>query len=448
MKIVLLSGGSGRRLWPLSNDIRSKQFLKVLKNEENEYESMLQRICRQIQCAGKKQGIQTDITIATGRTQVDSIKSQLGDTVDIVVEPERRDTFPAILLSAAYLYYKKAVPLSETVIVLPVDPYTDLGYFESLEEMDLQVQKGISDIVLMGIKPTYPSAKYGYILLSEHNENGLTVEGFIEKPSEQKSASLIQEGALWNAGVFAFSLKYIMDVAKQYIQVSSFEELQNSYGLLPKISFDYEVTEKSKSISVVQYDGVWKDLGTWNTLTEEIGEEFIGPVMEGEGCQNTHVVNELDIPIVALGLKNIVVAASPDGILISDKEKSSFIKPYVDDIEKRPMYEERRWGEYKVLDYTRYDDGKHALTKRIMIKAGSSISYQSHKIRDEIWTIIDGTGDFVLDGHIRNVHKGDVMYILKGQKHAIYATTKLQFIEVQIGEELSEDDKTEYEWVW
>lgn len=274
------------------------------------------------------------------------------------------------------------------------------------------------------------------------------MKGFVEKPSEAKSMELISQGALWNAGVFAFSLGYIVNIMEKYMQASSYEEMQKRYQELPKISFDYEIVEKSDSISIVQYDGVWKDLGTWNTLTEEIGGESIGAVTQGEGCSNTHIVNELDIPVVALGLKDVVVAASPDGILVSDKEKSSFIKPYVDGPEKRPMYEERRWGEYKVLDYTQYDDGSHALTKRLVLKAGKAISYQSHSIRDEIWTIVDGTGDFVLDGHIRNVHRGDVMYILKGQKHAIYATSNLQFIEVQIGEELSEDDKEEYAWDW
>ena len=171
MKIVLLSGGSGKRLWPLSNDIRSKQFLKVLKKEDGSYESMVQRVYRQIQCAKEEENMNVDITIATGSSQVDSIKSQLGEAVDIVVEPERRDTFPAILLSAGYLYYEKKVPLDETVIVLPVDPYANLGYFKLLAEMDRQVKSQKSDIVLMGINPTYPSAKYGYIIPLQNRQN-------------------------------------------------------------------------------------------------------------------------------------------------------------------------------------------------------------------------------------------------------------------------------------
>lgn len=135
MQIVLLSGGSGKRLWPLSNDVRSKQFLKVVKDESGETESMVQRVYRQIVAAN----LAAEITIATSITQVESLRSQLGDIVSIVVEPERRNTFPAIALASAYLYYKKKCSPDETAIVLPVDPYVDDGYFQLLEELDKAV---------------------------------------------------------------------------------------------------------------------------------------------------------------------------------------------------------------------------------------------------------------------------------------------------------------------
>ncbi len=160
MKIVLLSGGSGKRLWPLSNDIRSKQFLKVVRNEEGKKESMLQRVYRQI----KEAGLDGGITVATSAAQAESIKGQLGEAVSIVVEPERRNTFPAIALSAAYLYFEKGCPLKETVVVLPVDPYVGEEYFQMLHKLDAAVQAGAADLVLMGVAPTYPSEKYGYII--------------------------------------------------------------------------------------------------------------------------------------------------------------------------------------------------------------------------------------------------------------------------------------------
>jgi mannose-1-phosphate guanylyltransferase len=455
MNIILLSGGSGKRLWPLSNDTRSKQFLKLLKNDEGEFESMVQRVYRQV----KKAGIEANIVVATGASQVDSIKSQLGNNVDIVLEPERRDTFPAIALSSAYLALEKKVDLNEVVLVLPVDPYADIEYFYMLIEMEKAVKRRVAEMILMGIKPTYPSEKYGYIMPVQ--EDGAyfgihQVARFTEKPTKDVAEQLIDEGAYWNGGVFAFKLGFLMGIVNKYMDTadiedfSSFEEIRRHYGAFKKISFDYEVVEKAPSIAMIPYEGGWKDLGTWNTLTEEMDEESIGLVTVGEDTVNTNVINELSIPIVVLGAKDMIVAASPDGILVSDKQSSSYLKPYVDGINERPMYEERRWGNYKVLDYIQYEDGTKSLTKHLTIKAGESISYQVHQMRDEIWNIVDGTGDLLIDGHIRNVRRGDVAYIMKGQKHAMHAHggSDLHFIEVQIGTELAETDIERFEWEW
>lgn len=441
MKIILLSGGSGTRLWPLSNDIRSKQFLKLLKDENNEPESMVQRVYRQI----RQTGIDDDLVIATGKNQKDSIQSQLGNLVDTILEPERRDTFPAIALASSYLYYKKDMDENEAIIVLPVDPYAELKYFDTLKGLQKIIESDSAKIGLMGIKPTYPSAKYGYIL--RNRETGV-VKGFQEKPSEEYAKTLIEDGAMWNSGVFAFKVSYIMDILRNYISFHSFEDVRNQYTKLPKISFDYEVVENEQSISMVEYDGIWKDLGTWNTLTEVMDNNTIGKVILSEDSKNTHVINELDIPITVLGGHDMVIAASPDGILVSDKHESSKLKNYVNDLSKRPMYEESGWGDSKVLDFSENEDGSSTLTKSIFIKAGKALHYQQHAVRDEIWTIIDGIGDIVIDNHVRNVRRGDVAYILKGQKHSIRAVTNLRLIEVGIGAEIVEDDVKNLEWIW
>ena len=160
MNIVLLSGGSGKRLWPLSNDIRSKQFIKIFKTENGEYESMVQRVYRQI----KKIDSDAKVTIATSKTQVSAIHNQLGDEVGISVEPCRRDTFPAIALATSYLVDKMGVSAEESVVVCPVDPYVNDDYFEALKKLSDQADKGEANLVLMGIEPTYPSEKYGYII--------------------------------------------------------------------------------------------------------------------------------------------------------------------------------------------------------------------------------------------------------------------------------------------
>ena len=153
MNLILLSGGSGKRLWPLSNDIRSKQFIKIFKTKDGQYESMVQRVYRQILDADPE----ATVTIATSRTQVSSIHNQLGDKVGISVEPCRKDTFPAIALATAYLHDVQGIPGDETVVVCPVDPYVEQDYFEAIKNLSAQAAKGTANLVLMGIEPTYPS---------------------------------------------------------------------------------------------------------------------------------------------------------------------------------------------------------------------------------------------------------------------------------------------------
>ncbi len=440
MNIVLLSGGSGKRLWPLSNEVRSKQFLKLLSDEQGNYESMVQRVYRQIVQAK----IDAKIVVATSATQVEAIRGQLQGDVDIVVEPERRNTLPAIVLAASYLESRRKASPEETVIVLPVDPFVDVEYFEAFKSMDKKVQEGIADIVLMGITPSYPSEKYGYIIQGEHGK----VVGFKEKPDEVSAAALIEKGALWNAGVFAFQLKYLMQIADKYLKSRDFSYVVKNYSRLKKDSFDYEVVEKADSLAVVPYNGSWKDIGTWNTLTEEMEKESIGDAIMGEECVNTHVINELSIPIVALGTKDLVIAAGQDGILVSDKHKSSYIKPYVENLSNRPMYEERRWGEYKVYDYSQYPDGTKSITRHITINAGCAQDYQVHHYKDEVITVANGSGELVLDGCIIKFSCGDTISIKRGQKHGIRAFQDMQLISVEIGEDVTEEDVEILNWIW
>lgn len=447
MNVILLSGGSGKRLWPLSNEARAKQFLKVLKTEDGENISMLQKVFGQILEAD----IDANITIAAAQQQVDSIRKQLGMDTTLVVEPERRNTYPAIALSVAYLLKERKVSLDEVVLIMPVDVSAKEAYFKSFYKMKQAVMEHSANLALLGIKPTYPSAKYGYILPQKEQtlaKEIYKVQSFEEKPTEEKAAGLIKDGAFWNAGVFAVSVGYVLEVVKKEIEDVSYESILENYNKLENISFDYKVVEKADNVVMVKYDGEWKDLGTWNTLTEEMEEQYSGKTIVGEECENTHIINELSIPVVALGTKDLVIAASPDGILVSDKHKSSYLKPYVESVEDRPMYEERRWGEYRVLDYTQYEDKTQSLTKHLMIEHGKSISYQCHLHRDEIWTIVDGEGKLLIDGQVKTVKRGDVAYIVAGQKHALYATTDLHFIEVQIGKELIEDDIERFEWNW
>lgn len=433
MNIILLSGGSGQRLWPLPNDIRSKQFIKIFKTK-NGYESMIQRMYRMISECDPD----STVTIATSKAQVSEIHNQLGDKVHISLEPCRKDTFPAIALATAYLHDVVGLSESEVVVVCPVDPYVDSDYFKMLHKLGDYSEKSDSNLVLMGVEPTYPSEKYGYIIPSSSNEIS-TVSMFKEKPNAENAKAYIEKGALWNAGVFAYHIGFVLEKAHELIDFKDYNQLFSMYSDLEKISFDYAVVEKEPKIEVMRYAGQWKDLGTWNTFTEAMSGNTIGNVILDDTCTNVNVINELKIPILCMGLKDTVVAASPQGILVTDKEQSGYMKPYVNQINQQVMFSERSWGTYQVLDIQ--NDSQTIL---VSMKANSRMSYHSHDYRDEVWTVLSGTGMTIIDGVKNSVSSGDIISIKSGTKHTIIAETELKLIEVQFGADIDVHDKHKY----
>ncbi|PZD94767.1 mannose-1-phosphate guanylyltransferase [Paenibacillus sambharensis] len=442
MKVVLLSGGSGKRLWPLSNDTRSKQFLKVLRDEQGHLESMIQRVWRQIGRAG----LGGDAFISTGKGQSDLICSQLGEDVPLIVEPSRRDTFPAIALACAYLYSAGQTGRDEVVVVQPVDPYVDDSFFTGFAGLEELLRERTLDLALIGVKPTIPSEKYGYIVPAADTQ---LVERFVEKPDTYTAEQLIRDhGALWNCGVFAFKLDLILNWLERHELPLDYDLLAARYEELEKTSFDYKIVEKLTKIGVLRYEGFWKDLGTWNTLTEEMGTAIMGKGVLSSDSSNTQILNELDIPVSVLGIKNAVVVVSPDGILVSDKFESTKIKQVVDQWGQRPMYEERRWGWYRVLDYTKKDDHTEVLTKRIGVHQSHNLSYQTHQYRNEVWTVISGEGLMLMDKQLFTIRPGDVIHIRSGVPHAVKALTDLEIIEVQMGCPLIEEDIRRIYMTW
>lgn len=442
---VLLSGGSGKRLWPLSNDARSKQFLKVLRDEAGHHVSMVQRVFSQI----KRIPISSDITIATGAMQANLLRSQLDGAYELVLEPERRDTAPAIMLACAHLASEQDANDSDTVVVMPIDTFADQGYFDSVSAIDAAVQDDVASLILLGVTPTYPSEKYGYILPAGIANGAVSVREFKEKPDSVTAEEYIKQNALWNCGVFAFRLGYLRSITRRYIDCDNYADMHRRYKELPKVSFDYEIVERAESIAVIPYSGTWKDLGTWNTLTEEMKDATSGHTVGIETCRNTHAINELGLPIVVLGLDNAVVVATPDGILVSDKKQSSYMKPYVEEAATgRPMYEQRLWGEYRVIDSSSFGNGAKALTKELTIKGGKQLSYQLHHKRSEFWTVVSGYGEVVLDGLSQEVRAGSAIKIPAGTLHAARAFDDLHVIEVQVGDVLAEDDIQRFGNYW
>ena len=325
--------------------------------------------------------------------------------------------------------------MCEPVVVCPVDPYVEQDYFEALQRLSGRAAVSETNLVLMGIEPTYPSAKYGYII-PENTENISRVSMFKEKPDEDTAREYMRQGALWNGGVFAFRLVYVLQRAHELIDFTDYKDLYAKYETLTKISFDYAVVEHEPSIEVMRFGGMWKDMGTWNTLTEAMESAAIGKAILNDTCENVHVVNELDVPVLCMGLKDVVVSASPEGILVSDKVQSSYIKPYVDEIDQQIMFAEKSWGSFRVIDI---EEG--SMTIKVTLNPGHRMNYHSHEHRDEVWTVVAGEGRTIVDGVESKVTAGDVVRMPAGTPHTIIADTPLQVIEVQIGEEISVQDK-------
>lgn len=437
MNLILLSGGSGKRLWPLSNDARSKQFIKMFRREDGTFESMVQRMYRRIKTIDNN----ATIVIATSKTQVSVIHNQLGDDIALSVEPYKRDTFPAIVLASLYLKDVMHVGLDEPIVVCPVDPYVNNDYFDALKNLSDQVEKGEANIFLMGIEPTYPSEKYGYIIPLD-KETISAVETFEEKPSKAIAKEYIKRGALWNSGVFAFKLSYLINKAHKLVDFTDYTDMLIRYESMPKISFDYAVVEKEGKIQVQRFSGEWKDLGTWNTLSEAMEDKVIGKGVLNETCSNVNIFNELDVPVLGMGLHDVVISASPEGILVSDKEQSSYIKSFVDKFEQHIMFAEKSWGSFKVIDVE-----DKSMTIKVTLNAGHSMNYHSHKLRDEIWVIISGTGKAVVDNEEKYVRAGDVIIMFAGCRHTIFANSELKMIEIQLGENINVNDKYKFELV-
>ena len=434
MNIILLSGGSGQRLWPLSNTVRSKQFIPLLSNEDGEHESMVQRVYRQITTVDSS----ANVVIATGKRQVGTIKHQLGSKVSICIEPCRRDTFPAIALASAFLASVKNVNPDEPVVVCPVDPYVNLDYFEAVKKLSELAADGQSNLSLLGIAPTFPSSSYGYIM-PESKDTVSRVSRFIEKPNETAATEYIEQGALWNGGVFAYRLSYLLDISRKMLGSADYQTLYDNYENLTKISFDYAVVEKENNIRCLRFSGEWRDVGSWDAFTDVMDSETIGNVQMAD-CKNTNVINQLDMPVICVGLKDVVVSVGCDGVLVSDKAKSSTIKPYVDKLDPMARFEEKAWGSFTILDIQ-----PESLTIKIILRPGNELKYHSHEHRDEVWTVLSGTGYAIVDDVRREIKAGDVVTLPVGCRHTIHATTELQVIEVQTGAILDADDKIKHE---
>ncbi|SFT06571.1 sugar phosphate nucleotidyltransferase [Paenibacillus sp. BC26] len=453
MRVILLSGGSGKRLWPLSNGVRSKLFLKLLPDESGNggKQSMIQRVCSQLEEAG----LLSATTIVAHENQAEITANQVGDKLSFIAEPYRRGTFTAVALAAAYLHDKLQVAPSETICVMPADIYVESAFFKQLMTFPEVLSQSGTNLALLGTTPSHPSSQYGYIV--PHPIDGtaavasssefLSIARFVEKPDEEVAAGLIDSHAMWNCGVFAFPLSFMLACLTNKGLPTGYEELLGCYEQLPEASFDVEVAETTAQAVVIPYDKGWKDLGDWRVFPDYFGGSVIGLGELTGDCMQSHIVNELDCPIHVIGVSNVIVAASTDGILVADKGKSNQIKQLLSGSEQ-PRSGEKRWGTYHILDHSKTDAASETLTKKIDMLPGKHTSYHLHASRQETWVILSGTGTFILEGVQAPIRSGNVLQIPAGAKHAVLAITRLEYMVIQIGTGLAEEDVRRIAVTW
>jgi mannose-1-phosphate guanylyltransferase len=408
--IVLLSGGSGKRLWPLSSEKRPKQFLRLLPDGRGGTESMLRRIFRQMRSEFPTE----HLLVATSASQVDLVRDEVGLAVDVVAEPAGRDTFGAIALAGTWLRDRCGAASDAVVAVVPVDAYADERYARTVRTMCEAVDAGIAKLLLMGIAPSHPSPRFGYIVPGESLEGCAKVARFIEKPPENEAKRLLEEGALWNGGVFAFRLGYLLDIVERRLGFRGYDRLAGGYRDLDAVSFDIAVTEQERSVASVPYDGAWKDLGTWDALVREIGGKGTGTHIP-LGCDRTVVINGLPLPVVTLGTDNLIIAAGDEGILVTTPEASGRLKEALD---------------LGGADSFAMRDTGTARTRRIELESGRTLTISQDSAPLVVLVCEEGEGELNSDGATFQLAPGASVAIGRPARITIAARQRLRVLHI------------------
>ena len=463
---VLLAGGAGKRLWPLSRKSYPKQFSNIIGSNSLFQESALRSI------SSKQILFEKHITVTNSdfRFIVSEQLQAVGiDPGPIIIEPESKNTAPAILAAALYAM---SVDKDAILLVLPSD-----HVISDTRVLHDALSRGVkevldSKIVTIGIYPTRPETAYGYLSLSKATQyEAMTVKQFIEKPDSVTAQSMIKAGTfLWNAGIFLFRAADMITafkiLAPNHFKLTkkSIETAEQDLGFLrmnpepwrklENISIDYAIMEKSKNLVAIPFLSNWSDLGNWDAVWAELTKDETGTALSEAAhaidCSDTLLRSEnIGQQIVGLGLNNIVAIAMPDAVLVAKKNRVQDIQNIVDDLKKKniPQAENhpkdfRPWGWFELLMFD-----ECFKVKRIFVKPGAAISLQSHKHRSEHWVVVEGVAKVTIDKEIKLVNVGHSVYVPKGVIHRMENPGKspMVIIEVQIGSYLEEDDIKRYE---
>ncbi|AIQ62075.1 hypothetical protein PSTEL_01980 [Paenibacillus stellifer] len=457
MQVVLLSGGSGKRLWPLSNEVRSKAFLRLLPAASGGLESMIERVCGGLEAAG----LLGSCCIVTHRTQVEITRKSIGESIPVLAEPHKKGTFTAISLAAAYLRETRGSDPEEVVTIIPVDSFVEPSFFSLIARFPQVLAESGADVALIGAEPKSPSTQFGYIVPrmlpegstgtgAEKTERYFEVARFAEKPDEAGAKTFIGEGALWNCGVFSCKLGFLLSRAQAGGLHTEYRKLLDSYGQLTERSFDVEVIERTQRAVVVPYEGIWEDIGSWDALTPQLGKRVTGVGTLSPDSEGSFLINELSCPIHVIGVRDTVVAAGPDGILVAGKDRAKEIKNALTGEPKKPMVEERRWGISRVLDWTRPGEKGETIVSKVTLLPGGHTSYHLHRHTREMWTVLSGAGEYRLESESRPIRAGDVIAVPSGARHALKAGAEaLELIVTEIREPGAPEEDIEritYDW--
>lgn len=449
MKIIILAGGGGTRLWPLSRDCFPKQFIKF---QNNKYSLLQETFERSLLLADFK-----DIFIVTNKDyKFLTIKAieELGHAYpkeNILIEPEAKNTLPAIYFGVNEII-RRENNKHDTILVFPSD---HIIAEEKIFAKIIKLSEYLANysLVTFGIKPSAPHTGYGYIAPIKNKDNiSYEVKEFKEKPDYQTAVSYIEKGYYWNSGIFMFNSKILIDEMKKFVPdiVKVFEEskdVKEAFDKIKtKISIDYGIMEKSKRVTLVPMDVGWNDLGSFDSFYDIPGKEKASKDRIFIDCNNNILHSENDKLIVNIGVDNLIVIDSDDVLLVCKKGQSQKVKKVVEHLKKkedvRTKYHTqdfRPWGSYKVLS-----EEKHVFkVKKIKVDPGKKLSYQLHYFRDESWTVVCGLAKVIIDDKPRVVGPGENVCIEAGQKHRLENIGKvlpLEIIEVQTGKYLGEDD--------
>ncbi|WP_226000605.1 sugar phosphate nucleotidyltransferase [Paenibacillus sp. BJ-4] len=438
MHIVLLCGGAGKRLWPLSNDIRSKLFLRLLPAPDGQKESMLSRVYRQLTVAG----LDSSALLLAHRSQVNLAFRHTEGHLPVLGEPAKRGTFTAAALAAAH-FHANGVGLDEIVCIAPADMFVGEDFFQSVAALSGLLLDSGADLAMLGTRPTHPSDQYGYIvpgqrMIRKKKPAYASVARFTEKPDRLGAQQLISQGALWNCGIYAFKLRYMLACMERSDLPLNDKALCAMYDCLPVRSFDEEIAERAERAVVLPYEGEWRDIGSWQALTEQLGNRVIGRGQISGPAHGTHIVNELPYPLHVIGVEDIIAAASPDGILIAAKSHAHAIKEQLGALHRRPMHGETAWGSYRVMDEFDHRSLNDILAIRLTVLPDQRLNGHCHGSGLKVWTIVSGRGEVMLNGERFMAASGSVFRIPVDTYHTIRADLDkpLELIEVRLGESL------------